>query len=377
MAVSLKKILFRMPPDECTFAKRGFGDCDPEMRDRLEEIGRVFEEGYTMALEIADHVELAAALDERFDAHHVGFAYEAAGFYYALLDVLMPRRQSRLRAFTDDAARKYDYIASVGGGFALARMPWGRRALGRTMRKLDSVVARCVPDGYGFHQAFFHHRRFVEQCAAPPSGWPNFACRLFDAGVGRSLWWVCGADPERIRQAIDRFDEIRRAELWCGVGLACAYAGGVDEDQAKALPEAAGVYHADVRSGALFAASMRQQANNLSPWTERVCRLFLGMPAYEAGAWVDAEQDRVLAGLPHTFERGGRSYLLVRQRVTRALLVTGHGSLVTGEGFFQEPVTSDSDPCEGRGSVMTSDQYHRTDEAQRIDIPPYLDHSTP
>ena len=313
-----------MPPDECTFAKRGFGDCDPEVRDRLEEVGRVFEQGYTMALEIADRVKLAEALEERFDAHHVGFAFEGAGFYYALLDVMLPRRKSRLRAFTDDAARRYDYIASVGGGFALARMPWGQRALDRYMRKLDSVVGRCVPDGYGFHQAFFHHRRFVEQCAAPPSAWPSYACRLFDAGVGRSLWWSYGADPERIAQAINRFDEPRRAELWCGVGLACAYAGGVDDAVAKALPEVAGAYHADARSGVLFAASMRQQANNLSPWTERVCHLFLGMTGYEAGTWVDTEQDLVLAGLPHTYERGGHSYLAVRQRVTTVLAEKRH-----------------------------------------------------
>ena len=334
MALSLKKILFRIPPGETSFAKRGFGDCDPRVREKLEEIGRVFAEGYAMALEISDDVRLAAALEQRFDAHHVGFAFEGAGFYYALLDVLLPRRQSRLRAFTDDAARKHDYIVTVGAGFALARVPWGQHMLSRYLRKLDPMTAWCVPDGYGFHQGFFHHRRFVEQCAAPPSGWPDYARKLFDAGIGRSLWWVEGADPERLRRAIERFDEPRRAELWCGVGLACAYAGGVEEDVAQALPEVAGPYRADVRAGALFAASMRQQGNNPSPWTERVCDLFLGMTAYQASDWVGAEQDVVLARLPHDgAARGGHSYLAVRQRLNKTLLVTGHGSLVTGGGW--------------------------------------------
>ena len=331
MALSLKKILFRLPPDEITCAKRGFGACEAGVQEKLEKVGQVFVEGYRLALETSDEVRLAATLEQTFDAHHVGFAFEGAGFYYALLDVLIPRRQSRLRAFTDDLARKHNYLATVGAGFALARVPWGRRYLPGYLRKLDPMLAWCVPDGYGFHQGFFHPQRFIERCEAPPSGWPAYARRLFDAGIGRSLWWVEGADPKRIRQAVEQFPEARRAELWCGVGLACAYAGGVGEDVAKALVAAAGCHRADVLSGASFAANMRRQGNNPSPWTERICQLFLGMTAYQASDWIETEQDIVLAGLPRDdAERGGRCYLAVRRRLVASLAdeswVMSHGA---------------------------------------------------
>ena len=114
-------------------------------------------------------------------------------------------------------------------------------------------------------------------------------------------------------------------DAWSRLPVELAACCSLEEDQAKALPEAAGVYRADVLSGALFAASMRQQGNNPSSWTERICRLFLGMTAYQASDWIDAEQDAVLAELPRDdADRGGRCYLAVRQRMNKALAEERH-----------------------------------------------------
>ncbi len=188
MAHWLKKILFRISPDDVSFARRGFKAADTCVQAKLEAIGHAFVEGYTMALEAPEKAQLASALVRRFDAHHVGFAFEGAGFFYALLDVVLPPRQSHLRVFTSGPGRAHDYIATVGAGFALARVPWGRRYLARYLAGLDPMLAWCVPDRYGFHQGFFHHQRYVVQVAAAPSTWSEHARRLFDAGVGRSLW---------------------------------------------------------------------------------------------------------------------------------------------------------------------------------------------
>lgn len=320
MTQTLKKRILRISPQEVSFEACGFDACDPRVQTKLEAIGHVFVEGYRLALEIPDDEQLAATLERTFDPHHVGFAFEGAGFYYALLDVLMPWRRSRLRAFTGGVARAHDYVVTVGAGFALARVPWGRRRLPHYLQKLDPMLAWCVPDGYGFHQGFFHHRRFVERCEAPPPGWPAYARQLFDAGLGRSLWWVEGADPERLKHAIDRFPESRRAELWCGVGLACAYAGGVEDDVVRALPEYAGLFRADLFSGLPFAARMRQKGENPSPWTERVCNVLLDRTADQAADWIVAEQNAVLAGLPNGGpERGSQRYVAVRRRLTAAM----------------------------------------------------------
>src|ERR1039457_1019400 len=78
--------------------------------------------------------------------------------------------------------------------------------------------------------------------------------RAFDQGLGRSLWFVEGADASRIAAAISSFPKARQPDLWSGVGLACAYAGGRDQAHLELLRETAGPYVAQVAQGAAFAA---------------------------------------------------------------------------------------------------------------------------
>lgn len=281
MPPTLKKLLLSLPSTEASFAVRGFEPCDPAVQSRLERIIQTFLAGYNRALETADPDALASSLDASYDAHHVGFAYEGIGLWFALLDLLFPRRQSRLGSFISGPGLKHDYIITVGAGFAVARVPWGLRSMGRLMEKLDPLIAWCIPDGYGFHQGFFHHRRYIDACQPPPAQLPEFARQLFDSGIGRSLWWVKGGDPARIATAIGRFSPPRRAELWCGVGVAAIYAGGVDLDCLRQLAELAGSSRNDFLCGAPFATRMRQKGGNPSPWTEQACRLLLDATAQE------------------------------------------------------------------------------------------------
>src|SRR4030095_12570112 len=127
-----------------------------------------------------------------------------------------PRSKSRLSTFTHSVAQDHDYITSVGAGFAIARMPFGLRRMEAYQRTLDPRVAWCVADGYGFHQGFFHWKRFIENSEAPPDSLAPQNRSLFDAGVGRAMWWVFGADAHDIAAAISRADSERRAEMWAG-----------------------------------------------------------------------------------------------------------------------------------------------------------------
>ncbi len=314
MLSRLKGKLLGISPHETSFAKLGIEACDDSVRERLEEVTRVFTAGYNLALKIDDAPRLADQLEGLFDCHHVGFAFEGAGMYYALRDLLAPwkietwtwttetrraetrraetwsaktadsesRSTGRLRRFTEQVAPQHDYIATVGAGLAIARVPWGLRTLTRTWRKLDPALGWCVVDGFGFHQGLFHHQRFIERCEAPPRALPRIAHPLFDSGIGRALWWVRGASPHRIRAAIDAFSWAHRPELWCGVGVACAYACGVDDGTLHQLVKTSGCYRADLLSGVPFAARLRQKGKNPSPETENACLLLLGMTAEEA-----------------------------------------------------------------------------------------------
>jgi enediyne biosynthesis protein E3 len=332
MRSALRRRLLAIPPRAVSFDELGFAPADAAVRGRLEKVLETFVHGYNLSLAIDDPAELADALRRQLDAHHVGFAFEGVGLSYALRDLMAPwksNRPSRLRAFLDGPGSDHDYIVAVGAGFAIARLPWGRRLWPSYSRRLDPLIGWCLPDGYGFHEGIFHPARYIAGRAEPPAALPHYARQLFDSGVGRSLWWSQGADPRRIAREIDGFAPARRPEMWCGIGTAAAYAGGHGDAADAALLELlelAGPCRADFLSGIPFAARMRQKGGNPSPVTDRACELLLGQSAGETGDWIAATAERVIAD--ESIEREVRlrdSYLLVRQRLVEELRNSAQG----------------------------------------------------
>lgn len=318
--------VFGLSPGAVTFDERGFVCADLSVRANLEEILRVFVQGYNTALRGRDYTLVSTKLANEFDAHHVGFAFEGAGMCYALFDLLVPWSSSRLRAFTDGAGRKHDYIATVGAGFAVARVPWGRWLLNSYLQRLEATVAWCVIDGYGFHQGIFHPERFTVQSREAPAALPAYARQLFNSGVGRSFWWTQGASPTLIRQAIERFPEATRGEMWCGIGVAAAYAGGVEARALWDLLEQSGDWSADFLSGFPFAARMRQKGENPSPWTAHACAELLKMTSDEAADLLAGEVTRIAAELEgRESQLREEGYGRLRERLRR--LVGRHESV--------------------------------------------------
>jgi enediyne biosynthesis protein E3 len=321
--------LLHIPPRAASFAELGFAPAPAGERAALEKVLAVFLDGYNRTLASADLAALAADLAGSFDAHHVGFAFEGAGFALSLKDLLTPWRPSRLAAFLAGPGRDHDYIATVGAGFAFARLPWGRWLWPRYYASLDPLIAWCMADGFGFHEGVFARRRYIAGRAAPPSWLPDFARVLFDSGLGRSLWWSEGASPQRIARVLATFPAERRHEMWCGIGVAAAYAGGtggVGEEALAELRDLAGPYRADFLSGVPFATRMRQKGNNPSPVTERACRLLLGRSAEAASDWLVDTVERAMAdeAVPEDVRRRD-GYLLVRRRLVDELKDSGEG----------------------------------------------------
>jgi enediyne biosynthesis protein E3 len=327
MAVStLWRRLLALDARAASFDSLGFAPCDAAVRARLEKVLETFIQGYNLTVSLGNPQLVAATLRRQLDAHHVGFAFEGAGMAYALSDLLAPWRPSRLRAFLEGAGRDHDYIAAVGAGFAVARVPWKRLLWPSLYRRLDPLVAWCLPDGFGFHEGIFRRRRYFEDRAEPPAWLPPFARQLFDSGLARSLWWSLGARPQPIARAIGDFPAARRPEMWCGIGVAAAYAGGAGEGALLELRGLAGPCRADFLSGIPFATRMRQKGRNPSPVTGRACELLLGISADEAADWLAAAVERVVADESVAREvRLRDSYLLVRRRLVEDLNHSAQG----------------------------------------------------
>ena len=272
-----------LSPAEASFAKRGFRASEDESRRRLEQIGIIFLSGYHAALEETGVVPLARRLAD-VEAELRGFAFEGAAMGLTLLDCFTPWRKDRWRTFTERMAQPHIYMMHVGLGWALARL---RRSVTPYLARLDSLLGWLVVDGYGFHEGYFNWPRYVERQTIP-TRLDGYERRVFDQGLGRSMWFVKGADVAAVVNAINAFPSARRNDLWSGAGLACAYAGGCSRAAVESLRSAAEKHLPALAQGVAFAAKTRQRAANLNQYTETVCRVICAQPAEEVAAITDA-----------------------------------------------------------------------------------------
>ncbi len=304
-----------LSPAEATFARRGFVAGEDDARLRLEQIGVTFLSGYHAALEETGFVSLARRLST-VESELRGFAFEGAAMGLALLDCFTPWRKDRWRTFTEHIAEPHIYMMHVGLGWALARL---RRSVTSYLAKLDPLLGWLVVDGYGFHEGYFGWPRYIERRTIPPR-LNGYELRVFDQGLGRSIWFVKGANVAAVASAINSFSSARRDDLWSGAGLACAYAGGCTRAAIESLRSAANGHLRALAQGVAFAAKTRQRAANLNTHTEIVCRLICGQSAEELAAITDAALENL------SEESGLPAYEQWRRRIQNkiALEVTNH-----------------------------------------------------
>ena len=193
----------------------------------------------------------------------------------------------------------------VGAGWAWARL---HRNVNKAMNSLDPLLRWLAIDGYGFHEGYFHWQKTITH-GIIPRRLSGYARHVFDQGIGRSLWFVKGADVETIAHTINSFPTERRADLWSGIGLAATYAGGIDEVALKHLAELSNDFRFQLAQGAAFAAKARERAGNITPHTALACQIFCSTNTTEAARVTDD----ALINLPD--EDSEPAYEIWRQRI--------------------------------------------------------------
>jgi enediyne biosynthesis protein E3 len=275
-----RRQIFQLSIKETSPAHRGF--IGSRISQHLERIRTSFLRGYNAAVEDDDPSKLTEQLNA-VDLELRGFSFEGAAMGLALLDVLTPWKRNRWTLFFHAGAVAHKYMMHVGVGWAMARLP----AWFNTHAALaDPLLGWLVIDGYGFHQGYFDWRRYVIEQKIPER-LSGYACRVFDQGLGRSLWFVEGADASRISTTIASFDRARQSDLWSGVGLACAYAGGADVNAIESLRGAAGAYRPQLAQGVAFAAKTRQRAGNKTENLRIACQIICELSDDEAAQVTD------------------------------------------------------------------------------------------
>lgn len=321
---SIIRLLAAPRPDATGARSLGFQDPDHLARVALDRIPRAVVVGFESALESREVAELVHRV-ELLDPQLQGFGYEGATMAWTILDATTGG--NRVERLLQGPARQHLFLAYIGIGFAMNRLP--RKLWARTLPNLDiapyhPALSWLAVDGYGFDQAYFHRATYVE-AGCRPRPWPwlgraDYFQRAADQGIGRALWFIEGADLERTAGAVRSLPASRWADLWSGVGLAATFAGPFADTDYASLAHAAGEYAGDLAVGAVLAARARAEAGIVPEHTANAVLALAGVDVAGAVAVADASAVSVDSLLAPAYE-------LWRQRIASAL-----GVEVTAQG---------------------------------------------
>ncbi|TDB72552.1 DUF1702 family protein [Micromonospora sp. KC723] len=319
---SLRRLALAPSLAEVSFARRGFPKPESAVTRWLEAVPQSVVCGFEWGVDVRDQWELERRL-ELVDVGLRGFAYEGATMACTVLDAMRGGRGSRTRELLLGPGRPHLFLAYIGIGFAMARLP--RRLWRTVLPDLPGVpyhptMSWLAVDGYGFDRAYFDTDRVVRaQERLRPYPWQGAAGyfpHAVDQGIGRALWFIHGARVADVSAAVRAFAADRRPDLWSGVGLAATFAGGGDGAALAALGEAAGEHRGELAQGAVFAAKARTFSGYVPAHSEQATRLLTGMPVAVAAELADdvAVDLRAPRGVP--------AYEEWRRRIRQRCLTT-------------------------------------------------------
>lgn len=333
---SVRRLIFTPRLDAVTFASRGFPGAGSAAAGQLELIPQTVICGFEWGIDARGPWEVERRL-AAVDPGLRGFACEGATMAFTILDAMSSGH--RTRDLLRGAGRPHVLLAYIGMGFAMARLPrrlWRKIVPDLTGDPYYPTMSWLAVDGYGFDRAYFDTRRWVDEQKTPaPYPWegaPGYFTRAVDQGIGRALWFIHGAQVADVTAAVQRFASHRRADLWSGVGLAAAFAGGCAAEALAVLARESGGYSADLAMGAVLAAKARDHAGFVPDCTAAAVSAFAGLTVAAAADLADATAVHQPGpdGLP--------GYELWRQNIAGNLRqAVHHGNRMPGDATAGQP----------------------------------------
>lgn len=286
---SIRGLVLAPSLEDVSFAGRGFALTPTPATDRLEAVPQAVVCGFEWAIAAPDLTDVERRL-RLVDEEQRGFAYEGATMAYTILDTV---RGNRTRELLSGAGEKHILLAYIGIGFAMARLPrplW-RKVLPDLTSRYHPTMSWLAVDGYGFDRAYFDTERWVGRqeipAAYPWQGSSEYFPRAVDQGIGRALWFISGAEPDKVCAAVRRFARGRQADLWSGVGLAATFAGGCPPEGLARLRKSAGDHWTEVALGSVFAVKARTYAGFVPEHTVLANEQLTGLSIEGASALAD------------------------------------------------------------------------------------------
>lgn len=320
---SLRRMVLAPALEDVSFTAVGFPVTPSATTVALEAIPQAVVCGFEWGIEGPSVAEIERRL-ALVEPERRGFAYEGATMAFTVLDA-MGGGGSRTRELLEGPGRPHYFLACIGIGFAMARLP---RVLWRkVLPELSGIsyhptMSWLAVDGYGFDKAYFDQDTWITRQRRPkPYPWQgraDYFPRAFDQGVGRALWFRHAADPAAVAATVAGFAEERRADLWGGVGLAAAFAGGCDSAGSEMLRQSAAGHEPHLTQGAVFAAKARTWAGHCPEHTDTAVRVLTGLSPGAAAELADSVVLDADSAVP-AYEQWRQS---IRERVPGAATVS-------------------------------------------------------
>jgi hypothetical protein len=305
---TIRRLLLAPSLDSVSFAGRGFPVTATLATTRLEAIPQSVVVGFEWGIEARGIAEVERRL-AMVEPELRGFAYEGVAMAYTVRDAV---RGDRTRELILGSGRPHVFLAYIGIGFAMARLP---RVLWRTVLPdlgpipFHPTMSWLAVDGYAFDRAYFDTAKWVDRQYRPtPYPWdghPEYFRRAADQGIGRALWFIHGGGCAVVAEAVGRFDRERRADLWSGVGLAATFAGGAPRAELARLRESAdrAGLAAELALGAVFAVKARDFSDHVPEHTVTAATELAGLSITEAVDLADrTEVDHTATGPEPQYE---------------------------------------------------------------------------
>lgn len=251
-------------------------DCEKEISFRIEKIKTIFQTATDISTAeknldtLIDHLETT-------DSEFRSIAYEGASMAIAQLDIEKNNTLSVWHTFNERAGA---HAAQTHAGLGWAIAQQNRSAL-PFLETLSPLLRFRVLDGYGYYEGIFRQRQSIKNQRSPEA-FDSKMLQAYDQGIGRSLWYTSKGNVEKLEVMIAGFPSDRHAALWIGIGVACAYVGGCDENLLRSLLSASQKHKTQLATGAALAARARVQADAITNDVDLACRTWCHMSAQEA-----------------------------------------------------------------------------------------------
>lgn len=271
---------------------------DLSISARMNTIRVIFENSKALAETGIEPDHILEDLD-RIDIEYRYVAYEGASMGFALCDFSNGEHLDQWHQFAKQGKDQNNAQIHVGLGWAIAQQNHNAELHLPTM---EPMLQNRVVDGCGYYDGIFRQKRSVGS-GESVTDYPVIFSKAYDQGIGRSIWYICKGESEKVSSLIQHFSEERQPGLWRGIGVAASCVGGFDESLMKALIFGSGNYASQLIMGAIITAHSRFKSGSLNDWTEAACHLWGGISATKAALIAGAAETTVNRSEREAFEQ--------------------------------------------------------------------------